>query len=241
MEGFFFKSRQFAWFAIVGKVRGSHRNAARRWCSTVLFWLGSLLLLFFGNEIRNGLFIPLCALRRRGGFIGFLNQPEFYWDHSMVQRVLIAFTVIGIIAVITLLPLPRNLPTKVHLRFCGHPEDFWSRVERLAGFRLRLGVTHCCSSGNMLSDLRMINAAQEIYRNEHGAYATSVDQLTNANLRLTNYTFRFISDGKRWSVAVPQQDLFAGDYLFTSDYKVYFSTTGAATTNDVDLFDARQR
>jgi hypothetical protein len=93
----------------------------------------------------------------------------------------------------------------------------------------------------MINDLRMIEVAQSLYRDEHGTYATSLDQLTNMTLPKMSYSFRFTSDGHHWSVAVPRQDLFAGDYLLTSDLKLHFSAKGPATTNDLDLFDAAHR
>lgn len=179
--------------------------------------------------------------RECSGFLVFSLRVAQLWigrplrPHGMIRRTLIALTVVGIIIAGALF-LPRR---KVRLRACGHPEDSWSRISRITG--VRLGATHCCSSGSMINDMRTIDAAQSIYRDEHGTYATSFDQLTNAHLHSMGYTFRFSSDGQRWSVAVPRQDVFAGDYLFTSDFKVYFSTKGAATTNDLDLFDSTQR
>src|SRR6266853_2400478 len=106
------------------------------------------------------------------------------------------------------------------LRSCGHPQNLWSRVSGITG--IRLGATHCCSSLGMLADLRAIEAAQEVYRIERGSCPASFEQLTNAvHLEPFNFAFRFVSDGPRWSVSVPQQGLFAGDYLLTSDYKLH--------------------
>ena len=148
-------------------------------------------------------------------------------------KIALVMIVVGAIAAVS---LP---PAKVHLRLCGHPEDSWSRLSRITG--VRFGATHCCSSGGLVTDLRMMDAAQSIYHEEHGAYATSLEQLTNVHLPSMSYTFHFVSDGQHWSAAVPQQNSFAGNYLFTSDRKLHFSTKGAATTNDLDLFDSTQR
>jgi hypothetical protein len=153
----------------------------------------------------------------------------------MIRFTLIGLAVVGIIAAASLF-MPRH---NARLRLCGHPEDSWSRTSRITG--VRFGATHCCSSGSMINDLRMIDGAQSIYRDEHGTYATSFDQLTNLHLPTMGYSFRFTSDGQHWSIAVPRQDLFAGDYLFTSNSKLHFSTRGSATTNDLDLLDSAQR
>jgi hypothetical protein len=88
----------------------------------------------------------------------------------------------------------------------------------------------------MLTDLRAIEAAQEVYRVERGSCPASFEQLTNAvHLETFGFAFRFVSDGLRWSVSVPQQGLFAGNYLLTSDHRVHFRKSGPATTNDPDL------
>jgi len=87
----------------------------------------------------------------------------------------------------------------------------------------------------------MITAAQSIYHREHGSYAVSFDELTNLCRQSTSYQFGFASDGTRWSVAVPPQNMFAGHYLLTTEGRIHFSTEGEATTNSVDLIDQIRR
>jgi len=140
-------------------------------------------------------------------------------------------TVFGI-AVEALLPHPPSRP-----RSCGHPRTLCSRISSLT--HIRLGATHCCGSYSMIADLRAIDGAMEAYRIDRGRYATSFDQLTNDYPMRLRFDFRLISDGKRWSVAVPEQGVFPGHYLLTSDNRLHFSTRGPATTNDLDLWDMR--
>jgi len=88
----------------------------------------------------------------------------------------------------------------------------------------------------------MLYYAQSLYHHEHGAYATSFEQLTNEfSRRPGDYAFYLEGDGSHWSVSVPQQSTLAGSYLLTSDGKLHFSTSGAATTNDVVLRDLAAR
>ena len=122
-------------------------------------------------------------------------------------------------------------------RSCGDPPDFSSFLSRITG--LRFGPTHCCYAGSMIADLKSIAGAMETYRIEIGAYPTSLDPLTNYISdpwsRFAKY--RLQSDGKHWTVTVPQHPGLPGHYLLTDEGDhLYFNTAGAATTNDLDLF-----
>jgi hypothetical protein len=125
-------------------------------------------------------------------------------------------------------------------RPCGDPYNLSSLLSSITG--LRLGSTHCCYANSVIADLKQIDGAMETYRFENGAYPTSFEQLTNyireseARFRL----YRLQSDGKHWTVRVPQHSPLPGHYLLTDQGShLYFSAAGPATTKDVDLFDRR--
>lgn len=140
----------------------------------------------------------------------------------------IALVVLSI-GIVSILALPKPQP---HLRSCGHSENIWDRLTPLVG---RWGPSHCCSSGSLVNGLKQIEAAQALYYDEHNTFATSLDQLTN-HIRLPfRFACDFTGDKQRWSVTVPQQERFAGNYLFTSRGNLYFNASKAATTNDVEL------
>jgi len=125
-------------------------------------------------------------------------------------------------------------------RSCGHPHDISSLLSRMTG--LRFGSTHCCYANSMIADLKQIGGAMETYRIENGAYPTSFDSLTNyitdARSRFAQY--RLQSDGKHWTVTVPQHPGLPGHYRLTDEGDhLYFNTAGPATTNDLDLFKRR--
>ena len=84
----------------------------------------------------------------------------------------------------------------------------------------------------------------ESYRLEYGSNAVSFAQLTDyvgPISRNLQFQFQFFSDGQRWSVAVPQQGIWAGNYLLTSEGRIHFNETKAATNDDVDLRDRNSR
>jgi len=117
------------------------------------------------------------------------------------------------------------------LRYCGHPRDLLSEISPVR-------ASHCCKSGRTVNQLVMLYSAQRIYHDDHGTYATSLEQLTNEfPRRPRDVTFYLDSDGSRWSVSVPQQATLAGSYLLASDGRLHFSSTGPATTNDIVLKD----
>lgn len=89
----------------------------------------------------------------------------------------------------------------------------------------------------MINDVQQLDGALEQYQLEHGVYATSLGALTNYLRKgwKLDYEVQFVRDGKRWSIAVPQQGLFAGYYLFTSEWRIHFNRDRPATTNDLDL------
>jgi hypothetical protein len=141
------------------------------------------------------------------------------------------------VAVIVVVVASAFLVPRSQLRSCGHSHSFSSYLSKLT--HTRLASTHCCNAYSMIADLRAIDGAMELYRIERGKPATAFDQLTNDYVRPLSYDFTLVSDGQRWSVAVPPQGAFPGHYLFTSEYRLHFSTTGPATTNDLDLMSLR--
>ena len=78
--------------------------------------------------------------------------------------------------------------------------------------------------------------AQEVYLMDHGKYASSLDQLSNRLPVLPKFEFHFASDGTNWSVLVPQQNMFAGNYLLTPGY-IYFNSVAEPSTNDTALWN----
>ena len=146
----------------------------------------------------------------------------------------VAVTAITILVALT----PARSSGRIHFRSCGHAEDRWDKLARITGGRLRFGATDCCSSSSMINDLRRIEAAQAVYQMDHGGYASSLNQLTNDLVVLPKFEFHFISDGTNWSVSVPQQGLFAGNYLLTPDH-LYFNPTASPSVNDVDLWSRK--
>jgi hypothetical protein len=90
----------------------------------------------------------------------------------------------------------------------------------------------------MINDLRRIEAAQAVYQMDHGTYASSLDQLTNDLGVLPKFEFHFSSDGTNWSVSVPHQGIFAGNYLLVPDH-LYFNPTASPSMNDQDLWSRK--
>ena len=83
--------------------------------------------------------------------------------------------------------------------------------------------------------------AQALYRDDHGTFATSLEQLTNEFVHpRRGYTFCLEGDGNQWSITVPHQPALPGSYLLTGAGKLYFSQSTTATTNDVLLRDLRR-
>lgn len=80
----------------------------------------------------------------------------------------------------------------------------------------------------------------ETYRIERGSNAVSFAQLEDY-VSPIYHELQFFSDGQRWSVAVPQQGIWAGNYLLTSEGRIHFNKISPATTNDVDLRDRNSR
>jgi hypothetical protein len=84
--------------------------------------------------------------------------------------------------------------------------------------------------------------AQEVYRIDHGEFASSLSELEpylgevpDAN------SFHLRSDGTTWSIAIARSGGFAGNHLLTSDGKLYFNPTAAATSADIVLCDLSKR
>ena len=151
------------------------------------------------------------------------------------------FAILGV-AVVVLALAATFISTKPQTlrRSCGDPHNFSSLLSRITG--LRFGSTHCCYAGSMIADLKQIGGAMETYRIENGVSPSSFDSLTNhirdAGSRFAQY--RLQSDGKHWTVTVPQHPGLPGHYLLTGEGDhLYFNPAGPATTNDLDLFKRR--
>jgi hypothetical protein len=150
-------------------------------------------------------------------------------------------TILGV-AVVLLALAATFISTKPETlrRSCGDPHDFSSLVSRITG--LRFGPTHCCYANSMIADLKQIGGAMETYRIENATYPTSFDPLTNyiSDARSRFVQYRLQSDGKHWTVTVPQHPGLPGHYLLTDEGDhLYFNPAGPATTNDLDLFKCR--
>jgi hypothetical protein len=143
-------------------------------------------------------------------------------------------TVVAVIAITIAVAVTPPRKSTVRLRICGHPEV--GGFERLTG--VHFAATHCCSSGSMVYDLRTIEGAQAVYKMDHGNYATSLNQLSNELPALPKFQFDFNSDATNWWLSVPQQGLFAGNYLLTPGH-LYFNKAAAASTNDPDLWSRK--
>jgi hypothetical protein len=152
------------------------------------------------------------------------------------MRIRIVAASVGVIAIIVAVAMTPPRVSKVRFRICGHPEDRWDRFQKLTG--MRFGATHCCSSARVIVNLREIELAQVAYQMDHGKYATSLNQLSNELVVLPKFQFKFTSDGTNWSFFVPQQGLFAGNYLLTSDH-LYFNSAATPSTNDPELWRRR--
>jgi hypothetical protein len=152
----------------------------------------------------------------------------------MLFRIAIGLVAVTAITIFVALTPPRS-SREIHLRWCGHPEDRWDKLKRITGLHMRIGATHCCTSARVLLYLRDIEYAQAVYQMDHGSYATSLDQLKNELPVLPNFQLQFTSDGTNWAVSVPQQGLYAGNYLLTHRH-IYFNSAVRACTNDVVLW-----
>ncbi len=71
---------------------------------------------------------------------------------------------------------------------------------------------------------------------DHGKYASLLNQLSYELPALPKFEFHFASDGTNWSVLVPQQGAFAGNYLLTRDH-IYFNSVAEPSTNDTALWN----
>jgi hypothetical protein len=123
------------------------------------------------------------------------------------------------------------LPTE-RFHKCGHPITIGERLGQFAGYRSI--SRHCCGSLGVIATLRQIEGAMETYRLGHGSNAVSFVQLQEY-VGPIDYKLEFFSDGQRWSVAVPEQGTWAGNYLLTSDGRIHFNKCRPPNTNDVDL------
>lgn len=144
------------------------------------------------------------------------------WFRHVLKVVAISAPIVFLVAAFALLP-----PARSRLRPCGHPQPWWVTSHIWA-------ATHCCSAGSMINALRMIDGAQEMYRQENGVFATRFDQLTNHLGRIDDFQFEFRSDGTNWSISVPPQETFPGYYFFT-DFHLYFNQARPVTAADLDL------
>ena len=153
-----------------------------------------------------------------------------------IVRTVVKLTAVGVIAFLIIGAVIVGNPQK-HLRPCGHPEDFRSRVGTLTGLHLE---NHDCAVVSMYNDIRAIATAQDEFHRKNGNYATTLDAVANFLGSPLTYKIQMKSSERYWFAAVPAQDRFPGDYLFRGDpmiLRVYFSTNGPASTNDLVLCD----
>jgi hypothetical protein len=151
-------------------------------------------------------------------------------------RTIMKLTAVGVAAFLLIGVIIVGNP-KAHLRPCGHPEDFLSRVGTLTGLHLE---NHDCAVVSMYNDIRAIAAAQDGFHTKHGNYATTLDVVTNFLGSPLTYKIQLKSSEQFWYATVPAQDRFPGNYLFRGGpmiLRVYFSTNGPASTNDLVLCD----
>lgn len=124
-----------------------------------------------------------------------------------------------------------------HLRPCGHPQDLASRVQSLTGLHLE---NHDCLAMSMYNDIRAIAAGEDNYWKQHGSYSRTLSEVTNFLPAPLGYRLELTTGDQQWFATVPAQDRFPGNYLFRGGpqmFRVYFSTNGPATTNDLVLCD----
>ena len=119
-------------------------------------------------------------------------------------------------------------PTGVERRACGH---IWPFHEKISLVR----ATHCCSSGELVNDLRRFELAQEIHKAVHGQFALTTEQLSEELSRPPRHPYFLKSNGTNWTVTVPPGGGIAGAYLLVDSGDIYFHESRIPTTNDLNL------
>jgi hypothetical protein len=93
---------------------------------------------------------------------------------------------------------------------------------------------------SMYNDIRGIGAGEDEYHRQHGRYSGTLSEVTNYLPGPLRYRLELTSGDQQWFATVPAQDKFPGYYLFRGGpqiLRVYFSTNGPATTNNLVLCD----
>jgi len=116
-------------------------------------------------------------------------------------------------------------------RICGHKCYL---VEELFPWR----ATHECRASLTVNALNQLYGAQEVFRHEHGSFATSLSQLTNNfSLASLDVPLQLRATSNDWSCSVPRCGHLPGSYLLCSDGKLYFRERDSPTTNSTLLRD----
>jgi hypothetical protein len=145
---------------------------------------------------------------------------------------------VGFVAVVLAISVGVGLaisptPQPPQRRTCGHLYSLQDRMKWLPIPR----ASHCCTSGRLVNDLKNVGISQEIYRDAHGRFALTIDELNNemgSPLRISQ-PYQFQSDGTNWSVVVQQMQYLAGNYLLDKSGDIFFNESRIPTTNDLML------
>ncbi len=150
-----------------------------------------------------------------------------------------AWVCVGTICICAISWTAWNRPSNLELRPCGHPRDLF------AGITKNLPIPHAhhgCFAMGVVTELKILEAAQAVHFDNQGAYARTLGELTNElGIKLgTGYTLNMVSDGTNWSATVDQTAGLPGNYLLSSDGTIYFSQRTPVTSNDVVLRSYRR-
>jgi hypothetical protein len=121
-------------------------------------------------------------------------------------------------------------------RACGHLYSLQDRMKWLPIPR----ASHCCISGRLVNDLKTVGISQEMYRDDHGRFALTIDELNKempSPLRISQ-PYQFQSNGTNWSIIVSKTASLAGNYLLDASGKIFFNDTHIPTRNDLMLNSA---
>ena len=152
---------------------------------------------------------------------------------SPTVKVATALTIVGCAIAVC------RTQTTERLHPCGHPITLSERLGQLIGQR---SVTrHCCGALSLIAYLKQIDGGIATFQVEHGSNAVCLADLREYLREIDNWEVQFETHSSGWSVAVPAQGIWPGNYLLTSDRNIHFNRDRTATTNDVDLLDRKSR
>jgi hypothetical protein len=127
--------------------------------------------------------------------------------------------VIGFLLVGSLIYVARGSKPEVQYYSCGFP----IKMNHLQ--RLGIGKTsHCCLACQAVSGFKILYMLQEMHKDEKGCYATSLQDFdSDMRPNLEKHSVEFQSDGKTWWACLPKQERLSGNYLLTSEGRLYLS------------------